>query len=148
MERTRDEPRTGDARVGGGRTGDDSMSGGASVDEERLTGDERGAGRREEDDRGSDILRRSEASERRAPDLLLAERRIRSESLARHVGLDRARSDGVDSDAVRRELERERSRDVDDATLRGAVRDALTPAHHAVHRGDVHYASAVLRGDH
>src|SRR5438477_2209554 len=116
---------------------------GTAIDEEELAGHEPGLRRGEVDDRAGDVLRGAKTSERRAGDLHIAKAWVLAHPLAGQVGLDETRTDRVDGDAARRELQREGFRQRHDAAFGRAVRDALDPAEHSVDRCDVDHSTAV-----
>ena len=98
---------------------DGSVDGEASVDHELVAGDVAGGVGREEQHRPGDLLRRGDAPER--DPLLVGAPNLGRVGVGVHLRVRGARSDRVDRDAVRRELDRERRRQRRDRPLRGDI---------------------------
>src|SRR5687768_9791620 len=95
-----------------------------AVDHHVTAGHERRAGRREEYYDFRDLFGRAEPTDRKVGEPAFAQARLAAHALLVELGLDRARADGVDEDAVLRELVGHRARELDETRLGDAVERA------------------------
>src|SRR5437868_6714608 len=117
----------------------------AAIDRNHRAGDIGARRRREEQQGAVEVRRLSDALQRDAVDQVLAG--LGLEEFAVEIGLDIARRQRVDENAVARQLHRQHMRQMDEAGLRGAIGRHLTDRPEPQYRGDVDDAAGALALD-